>query len=103
MAAHCFVMMIDSGIAIGVSVTMYDFSQLSELLSDAHDGLNRKERVVLYCLMLTQKEFKDHNVPTTTLYGRVLEHIDIGEAEFQHILAKMIGLTQNPGNPTGSG
>ena len=82
---------------------MYDFSELSELLPDARDGLNRKERVVLHCLMQTQKEFKDRNVPTITLYGRVLEHIDMGEAEFQYILAKMIGLTKNPGNPTGSG
>lgn len=82
---------------------MYDFSELSELLPDARDGLNRKERVVLYCLMQTQKEFKDRNVPTITLYGRVLEHIDIGEAEFQHILAKMVGLTQNSCNSARSG
>ena len=82
---------------------MYDFSELSELLPDARDGLNRKERVVLYCLMQTQKEFKDRNVPTITLYGRVLEHIDIGEAEFQHILAKMVGLTQNSGKSARSG
>ena len=82
---------------------MYDFSELSELLPDARDGLNRKERVVLYCLMQTQKEFKDRNVPTITLYGRVLEHIDMGEAEFQRILAKMTGLTQKSGNPTRSG
>ena len=103
MADHCFVMMIDSGTAIEVSVTMYDFSEPSELLPDARDGLNRKERVVLYCLMQTQKEFKDLNVPTITLYGRVLEHINMGEAEFQHILAKMVGLTQNSGNPNRSG
>ncbi|MDP7402333.1 MAG: hypothetical protein QF916_02945 [Gammaproteobacteria bacterium] len=82
---------------------MYDFSELSELLPDARDGLNRKERVVLYCLMQTQKEFKDRNVPTITLYGRVLEHIDAGEAEFQHILAKMVGLTQNSVNSARSG
>ena len=82
---------------------MYDFSELSELLPDSRDGLNRKERVVLYCLMQTQKEFKDRNVPTITLYGRVLEHIDIGEAEFQHILANMVGLTQNSGNSARSG
>ena len=82
---------------------MYNFSELSELLPDARDGLNRKERVVLYCLMQTQKEFKDRNVPTITLYGRVLEHIDIGEAEFQLILAKMVGLTQNSGNSARSG
>ena len=82
---------------------MYDFSELSELLPDARDGLNRKERVVLYCLMQTQKEFKDRNVPAITLYGRVLEHIDVGEAEFQRILAKMVGLTQNSGNSARSG
>ena len=81
---------------------MYDFPELSELLPDARDGLNRKERVVLYCLMQTQKEFKDRNVPTITLYGRVLEHIDMGEAEFQRILAKITGLTQKSGNPTRS-
>ena len=103
MADHCFVMMIDSGTAIEVSVTMYDFSEPSELLPDARDGLNRKERVVLYCLMQTQKEFKDRDLPTITLYGRVLEHIDIGEAEFQHVLARMGGLTQNSGNSARSG
>ena len=82
---------------------MYDFSELSELLPDARDGLNRKERVVLYCMMQTQKEFKDRNVPTITLYGRVLEHIDVDEAEFQHILAKMVGLTQISVNSARSG
>ena len=82
---------------------MYDFSELSELLPAARDGLHRKERVLLYCLMQTQKEFKDRNVPTITLYGRVLEHIDVGEAEFQHILANMVGLTQNSGNSARSG
>ena len=82
---------------------MYDFPELSELLPDARDGLNHKERVVLYCLMQTQKEFKDRDVPTITLYGRVLEHIDMGEAEFQRILAKMTGLTRNFGDPPKSG
>ena len=77
-----------------------ELSELSELLPDARDGLNRKERIVLYCLMQTQKEFRDRNAPTITLYGRVLEHIDMGEAEFQHILAKMTGLTRNSDDPT---
>ena len=72
------------------------------LLPDARDGLNRKERIVMYCLMQTQKEFRDGNVPTITLYGRVLEHIDVSEAEFQHILAKMTGLTRNSDDPTRS-
>ena len=82
---------------------MHELPILSELLPDARDGLNRKERIVICCLMQTQKEFRDRNVPTVTLYGRVLEHIDMGEAEFQHILAKMAGLTQNSDDPTRSG
>ena len=82
---------------------MHELPILSELLPDARDGLNRKERIVICCLMQTQKEFRDRNVPTVTLYGRVLEHIDLGEAEFQHILAKMTGLTQNSDDPTRSG
>ena len=103
MADHCFIVMIGSGIAIGFSVTMYDFQELSELLPDARDDLTRKERVVLFCLLQTQQEFKDHNVPTTTLCGRVLEHIDMSEAQFQRILAKMKGPNQNSGNPTRAG
>ena len=82
---------------------MHELPILSELLPDARDGLNRKERIVICCLMQTQKEFRDRNVPTVTLYGRVLEHIDMGEAECQHILAKMTGLTQNSDDPTRSG
>jgi hypothetical protein len=101
-------MMTESGTATGISAIMRELSEptepseLSELLPDARDGLNRKERTVLYCLMQTQKEFRDRNVPTITLYGRVLEHIDMGEAEFQHILAKMTGLTRNSDDPTRS-
>ena len=82
---------------------MHELPKLSELLPDARDGLNRKERILIYCLMQTQKEFRDRNVPTVTLYGRVLEHIDMGEAEFQHILAKMTGLTRNSADPIRSG
>ena len=82
---------------------MHQLPELSELLPDACDGLNRKERIVMYCLMQTQKEFRDRNVPTITLYGRVLEHIDMGEAEFQHILAKMAELTRKLDDPTRSG
>ena len=74
--------------------------ELLDLLPDVRDGLNRKERIVLYCLMETQKEFINRNVPTITLYGRVLEHIDMSQDEFQHILSKMTGLTRNSNDPT---
>ncbi|MCG8414394.1 MAG: hypothetical protein MI746_09265 [Pseudomonadales bacterium] len=68
---------------------------LDELLPDVRDGLNKRERIVLYCLHQAQKEFGDRNVPTITLYGRVVEHIDISQEEFQHILNKMVGMTRN--------
>ena len=77
--------------------------ELMDLLPDVRDGLNRKERIVLYCLMQTQQEFNNRNVPTITLYGRVLEHIDMGQDEFQHILSKMTGLTRNSDDPSRSG
>jgi hypothetical protein len=64
-------------------------------LPDARDGLNRKERIILYCLHETQREFNDRNVPTMTLYGRVIEHMDIGQEEFKTILSRLTGLTRN--------
>ena len=64
-------------------------------LPDVRDGLNRKERIILYCLKKTQEEFKDRNVPTITLYGRVVELIDISQDEFQTILSRLVGLTRN--------
>ncbi len=64
-------------------------------LPDVRDGLNRKERIILYCLKKTQEEFNNRNVPTITLYGRVVEMIDISQEEFQHILSRLVGLTRN--------
>jgi predicted HTH domain antitoxin len=64
-------------------------------LPDVRDGLNRKERIILYCLKQTQEEFNNRNVPTITLYGRVVELIDISQEEFQSILSRLVGLTRN--------
>lgn len=64
-------------------------------IPDVRDGLNKKERIILYCLQQAQEEFKGRNVPTITLYGRVVEHIDIGEDEFQQILSRLVGLTRD--------
>jgi len=46
---------------------------------------------VLYCLREAQRDFNDRNVPTITLYGRVLEKVDMSQAEFQSILTRMVG------------
>lgn len=64
---------------------------LADLIPDVRDGLTRKERAVLFCLREAQQEFKDRYVPTATLYGRVLEKVDMSQQEFQHILTRMVG------------
>ncbi|SMF45337.1 hypothetical protein SAMN02745866_02942 [Alteromonadaceae bacterium Bs31] len=68
-------------------------------LPDVRDGLNRKERAILYCLNLTQQELAGRNVPTIMLYGRVLEYVDISKEEFQLILSRFTGLTKMPESP----
>ncbi|MCW8196005.1 hypothetical protein F6455_14520 [Proteobacteria bacterium 005FR1] len=60
-------------------------------LPDLRDGLNRQERIILYCLHEAQKELAGREVPTVMLYGRVLEHIDISEEEFQTVLTRLMG------------
>jgi hypothetical protein len=53
------------------------------------DGLTRRERIVLWVLSETQKELGGRNVPTVMLYGRVLEHFDLSEAELVAILQRL--------------
>ncbi len=65
-------------------------SQDYQNLPDVRDGLTRKERVVLYCLHEAQKELGGRNVPTAMLYGRVVEHIDMGVDELQTILQRLM-------------
>ena len=62
-------------------------------LPDVRDGLNKKERIILYCLQKTQQELNDRNVPTIMLYGRVLEMIEISQQECQTIVSRFAGLT----------
>lgn len=64
-------------------------------LPDVRDGLTRKERIVLYCIDQIQKERGGRNVPTVMLYGRVLEHINVSEAELQLILQRLTAYNQN--------
>ena len=55
-------------------------------IPDVRDGLTRAQRVVLYVLDQTRKETGREYVPTAMLYGRVLEHMNISEAELYRIL-----------------
>lgn len=61
-------------------------------IPDVRDGLTHTERTVLYCLQQAQLELGNRSVPTIMLYGRVLENIDISEAEFQAILSRFAGI-----------
>lgn len=58
---------------------------------DVRDGLTRLERVVLTTLDELQRERPGRAVPTATLYGRVVERIDVSEPDFLHVLTRLVG------------
>lgn len=61
---------------------------VAHYLPDARDGLNEKERIILYCLHQLEHELKKTFVPTIMLYGRVSEYIDLSERELQTTLQR---------------
>lgn len=63
---------------------------LYDIIPDARDGLTRTERIILYVLDQTQRERNGRNVPTAMLYGRVLEYVDLSEAELQACLNRWV-------------
>lgn len=60
-------------------------------IPDARDGLTRLQRIILWQLHEAERERPGHAVPTALLYGRVVEHIDVSIAEFQLVLAQIVG------------
>lgn len=66
-----------------------EVSPEQESVPDARDGLNRRERIVLYVLHQTQKERGDRNVPTAMLWGRVCEYFYISPEELSEMLARL--------------
>jgi hypothetical protein len=60
-------------------------------IADVRDGLTRIERVVLYELHRARREFGERHVSTALLYGRVVEHVNIGVPEFQAVLQRLAG------------
>ncbi len=66
-----------------------NLGDIHDSLPDVRDGLNRKERMVLWVLHKAQKEFAGRSVPTAALYGRVVEHIDMSVDELQTILRRL--------------
>lgn len=58
--------------------------------ADVRDGLDSRERAVIFCLEQVQREMGHRNVPTIMLYGRVVELVDMSQEEFHTILNRMI-------------
>lgn len=72
-------------------MTPEQWQAILETTPDVRDGMTRTERVVLYVLHETQRELKGRNVPTAMLYGRVLEYVDMSEAEL-HVYLDRLGV-----------
>jgi hypothetical protein len=66
-------------------------------LPDVRDGLTRLERIILHVLAETERERAGAHVPTAMLYGRVVERIDVSEAEFVRVLQRLVGVHPKPG------
>lgn len=63
-------------------------------LPDVRDGLTRLERVILWQLDVLGREKNGRMVPTAMLYGRVVEHVDVGQREFLSVLSRLTGRGQ---------
>lgn len=68
-----------------------EWQAVLEVIPDVRDGLTRTERLILYVIHETQKELNGRNVPTVMLYGRVLEYVDMSEAEL-HVYLDRLGV-----------
>lgn len=73
---------------------MTDLPDIEEVIPDVRDGLTRTERLILYVLNETQRELNGRNVPTVMLYGRVVEHVSLTEAEL-HVYLDRLGVRGN--------
>lgn len=60
-------------------------------LPDVRDGLTRTERIVLATLHVLTRERGGRSVPTMELYGRVVERVNLSQAELQAILSRLAG------------
>ena len=60
-----------------------------ETMPDSRDGLTRSERVILHVLQQAQTELGGRHVPTAMLYGRVVEYVNLTEAELYDYLNRL--------------
>lgn len=74
-----------------MTLSPQELETLLETIPDARDGLTRTERIILYVLQETQQGLNGRNVPTVMLYGRVVEYVNISEAEL-HVYLDRLGV-----------
>ncbi|MGD8860898.1 MAG: hypothetical protein PVI30_12885 [Myxococcales bacterium] len=60
-------------------------------IPDVRDGLTRLERAILYVLHEAKAEFGERRVPSATIYGRVVEYVNVSVPEFERTLARLTG------------
>lgn len=60
-------------------------------LPDVRDGLTRLERLTLVTLEQLTAERGGRHVSAMELYGRVVEQVNVSQAEFQRVLARLAG------------
>lgn len=73
------------------SMSPEEWAAVLEAIPDVRDGLTRTERLILFLIHETQKELGGRNVPTAMLYGRVLEYVNLSEAEL-HLYLDRLGV-----------
>lgn len=56
---------------------------------DVRDGLSLVERIIITVLHSAEQEMPGRALPTAMLYGRVLEYINISEAELVACLQRL--------------
>lgn len=72
-----------------------DQRDILENIPDVRDGLTCTERIILHVLNDTQKELNGRSVPTVMLYGRVVEYVNLTEAEL-HVYLDRLGIRKGP-------
>jgi hypothetical protein len=62
-------------------------------IPDVRDGLTEVERTLLHVLHEARREYGDRMIPTTLIYGRVVELLDLSWEEFNRAYARTAQLS----------
>ena len=57
-------------------------------LPNVRDGLTHRERIILWCLYDLKQQYGDRQIPTSLLYGRVVEHVDMSVEDMKSVLGR---------------